>query len=79
VRVTHFVPDVGRAILPAAAFHAALSGHTLLFAVFKRRLKAGCSQDWLPHKFCGIRSAISAIVSQLLSKRFLDHDQFSHP
>jgi hypothetical protein len=30
--------DVGRAMLPAAAFQAAL-----------RRLKAGGSQDWLPH------------------------------
>src|SRR5450759_1621331 len=40
---------VGRAILPAAAFQAALSGHARVFARGKRRLKAGGSQDWLPH------------------------------
>jgi len=34
---------VGRAILPAAAFQAAFSKKA------KRRLKAGGSQDWLPH------------------------------
>ena len=38
--------------MPAAAFQAALSGHTRRFRVLKRRLKAGSSQDWLPHKFC---------------------------
>ena len=35
---------VGQAILPAAAFQAALSGYAR-----DGRLKAGCSQDWLPH------------------------------
>jgi len=35
---------VGQAILPAAAFQAAFS-HSLN----ERRLKAGGSQDWLPH------------------------------
>jgi len=38
--------NVGQAILPAAAFQAALSAHA---RASKRRLKAGCSQDWLPH------------------------------
>jgi len=41
---------VGRAILPAAAFQAA----SLAVRLFeKRRLKAGCSQDWLTHDFGG--------------------------
>jgi thiol:disulfide interchange protein len=40
---------VGQAILPAAAFQAAGSGDTRIFKVGKRRLKAGGSQDWLPH------------------------------
>ena len=25
------------------------------FQAVKRRLKAGCSQDWLPHRFAGMR------------------------
>jgi hypothetical protein len=40
---------VGRAILPAAAFQAALTGRERIFAPSNRRLKAGGSQDWLPH------------------------------
>jgi hypothetical protein len=40
---------VGRAILPAAAFQAAFSGPERAFVLGKGRLKAGCSQDWLPH------------------------------
>jgi protein SCO1/2 len=40
---------VGRAILPAAAFQAALTIDAPVFAPGKRRLKAGGSQDWLPH------------------------------
>src|ERR1039458_6554307 len=39
---------VGRAILPAAAFQAAFWGRDRAFGG-KGRLKAGCSQDWLPH------------------------------
>jgi hypothetical protein len=39
---------VGRAILPAAAFQAAL----WLSQSPKSRLKASCSQDCLPHNFC---------------------------
>jgi hypothetical protein len=42
---------VGRAILPAAAFQAA----SCLSQAPKSRLKAGCSQDCLPHNFCGPR------------------------
>jgi hypothetical protein len=41
---------VGQAILPAAAFQAALSGDEEVFAPGERRLKAGGSQDWLPHE-----------------------------
>jgi hypothetical protein len=41
---------VGQAILPAAAFQAALSmRHAQIFALAQRRLKAGGSQDWPPH------------------------------
>jgi hypothetical protein len=40
---------VGRAILPAAAFQAAFC----LSQAPKSRLKAGRSQDCLPHNFCG--------------------------
>jgi hypothetical protein len=39
---------------PAAALQAALSGYTHAFAPVKRRLKAGCSQDCLPHEFAEI-------------------------
>jgi hypothetical protein len=44
--------DVGQAILPAAAFQAASSDHARVFAPGERRLKAGGSQDWLPHNLC---------------------------
>ncbi len=37
------------AILPAAAVQAAFSKHARVCDARKRRLKAGCSQDWLPH------------------------------
>jgi hypothetical protein len=40
---------VGRAILPAAAFQAALWRQTQIFAHRYRRLKAGGGQDWPPH------------------------------
>jgi hypothetical protein len=40
---------VGQAILPAAAFQAAFSGLATFSITEKRRLKAGGSQDWLPH------------------------------
>jgi hypothetical protein len=39
---------VGQAMLPAAAFQAAL-GPARNLARASRRLKAGGSQDWLPH------------------------------
>jgi hypothetical protein len=42
---------VAWAILPAAAFQAAFSGQMRVFVRDHRRLKAACSQDWLPH-FC---------------------------
>jgi hypothetical protein len=38
----------GQAILPAAAVQAALSDKRILL-IEERRLKAGGSQDWLPH------------------------------
>ena len=41
---------VGRAILPAAAFEAALPTDSRAVAHGERRLKAGGSQDWLPHE-----------------------------
>jgi hypothetical protein len=41
---------VGRAILPAAAFEAALPTDCRAVAHGERRLKAGGSQDWLPHE-----------------------------
>jgi hypothetical protein len=40
---------VGQAILPAAAFQAALSFDALALPLEARRLNAGGSQDWLPH------------------------------
>jgi hypothetical protein len=43
---------VGQAILPAAAFQAALLG---LLKMGESRLKAGCSQDWLPHNLSEAR------------------------
>ena len=51
-----FTEIVGRAILPAAAFQAALSGCARAFAADERRLKAvprgDPSQNWLPHSLC---------------------------
>jgi ribose 5-phosphate isomerase RpiB len=41
--------SVGQAILPAAAFQAAVWNNAEVIAFGERRLKAGCSQDWLPH------------------------------
>jgi hypothetical protein len=41
--------NVGQAIVPAAAFQAALSALREPSYLSKRRLKAGCSQEWLPH------------------------------
>ncbi len=40
---------VGQAILPAAAFQAACSDQANNFIYPHGRLKAGRSQDWLPH------------------------------
>src|SRR5258708_3592574 len=40
---------VGQAILPAAAFQAAVPDGAPIFRLGRRRLKAGGSQDWLPH------------------------------
>jgi hypothetical protein len=45
---------VGQAILPAAAFQAAFSDHVRVFATGESRLKAGCSQDWLPHSLASV-------------------------
>ena len=47
---------VGQAILPAAAFQAALSDDAPIIAPSQRRLKAGGSQDWLPHELLPTRS-----------------------
>ena len=40
---------VGRAILPAAAFQAAVGIQSGILVHEHRRLKPGGSQDWLPH------------------------------
>jgi hypothetical protein len=46
---------VGQAILPAAAFLGGFSSHKRVFAPSTRRLKAGGSQDWRPHKTQALR------------------------
>jgi hypothetical protein len=46
--MTLLLAFVGRAILPAAAFQAAFSDRVRVFATGESRLKAACSQDWLP-------------------------------
>ena len=61
---------VGRAILPAAAFQAAFPGSERALALRKGRLKAGCSQDWLPHNLGGMVSRI---------KKYAAPDQKSAP
>ena len=40
---------VGQPILAAAAFQAAFLDTVWVFAPGEGRLKAGCSQNWLPH------------------------------
>jgi hypothetical protein len=42
-------PEVRQAILPAAAFQVALARSGDSPIARKSRLKAGCSQEWLPH------------------------------
>ena len=58
---------LGRAILPAAAFQAALSRRSEVFGLGKRRLKAlprgHPSQDWPPHNLC--RTATGSKVSDI--------------
>src|SRR6202021_3066991 len=56
--------DVGQAIMPAAAFQAALSDHARVFARGARRLKAGGSQDWLPHKLFVLAFAVALLSAQ---------------
>jgi hypothetical protein len=57
------VTIVGQAILPAAAFQAALLSEPRILTFGKRRLKAGGSQDWLPHVLPGlIRMAGSTVM-----------------
>jgi len=46
----HFCVYCRRAILPAAAFQAASPACGRVFVHGKRRLKAGGSQNWLPHR-----------------------------
>jgi hypothetical protein len=46
--------NVGQAILPAAAFQAA------------RRLKAGGSQDWLPHSEAWLRADNLRLMAETL-------------
>jgi len=40
----------GRQCCLRPAFKAAFSSFVRVFALDESRLKAGCSQDWLPHK-----------------------------
>ena len=49
---------VGQAILPAAAFLGGFSGRRRLLVLRKSRLKACCSQDWLPHEKASFRGLI---------------------
>jgi protein SCO1/2 len=55
--------NVGQAILPAAAFQAALACEARVFPSGKRRLKAGGSQDWPPHN---LQLAVSACLLLLV-------------
>ena len=48
---------------PAAAFQAAFARHVRVFDPRRRRLKAGCSQDWLPHDLCRIVTRIKKYVA----------------
>jgi hypothetical protein len=52
---------VGQAILPAAAFLGGFSGDAGVFAPGKGRLKADCSQDWLPHN---LRRMVAGVQSK---------------
>jgi hypothetical protein len=45
---------VGQVILSVAAFQAAVLDHVRAFATGESRLKAGCSQDWLPHSLMSV-------------------------
>src|SRR5580700_12185936 len=59
---------VGQAILPAAAFQAAFSDHARVLArgqrrLKARRLKAGGSQDWLPHNLSVLTLFTAALLS----------------
>ena len=58
---------MGQAILPAAAFQAALSDDARVFARAARPLKASGSQDWPPHNLCrtvtGIQSKRHRVVN----------------
>src|ERR1035438_10623597 len=61
---------VGRAILPAAAFQAALWRGLLIFAPGHRRLRPGASQDRLPpSSITGILARFSRQVSSLGARR----------
>ena len=55
--------NVGQAILPAAAFQAAVSGHARVLAPGERRLKAGGSDK---KKNVQVRLTVSAIVPRKL-------------
>ena len=63
---------VGRAILPAAAFQAALTIDARVFAPGRRRLKAGGSQDWLPH-ICACLLLLLAACAHVTPLPILGH------
>src|SRR5450759_3125955 len=53
---------VGQAILPAAAFLGGFSRRCGSLRARQRRLKAGCSQDWLTHNLCRMAAHDTAFL-----------------
>ncbi len=59
---------VGRAIMPAAAFQAALTVRGVSLHE-QRRLKAGGGQDWPPHKIMSWVETFSTLVGVMSFRR----------
>ena len=59
---------VGQAILPAAAFQAVASRHVRVSGLRGRRLKAGRSQDWLPHSIAVVALATTMLAGGALGQ-----------
>src|SRR5450759_1235377 len=62
---------VGRAILPASAFLGGSSCRCGSPRARQRRLKAGCSQDWLPHSKWHLASACQLLAFLVRNFRYL--------